>query len=311
MTKISIVIPTFNGERNIKKQIATLINDCKKGGIFNFYEIVICDNCSEDNTKKVVKECIKRNHKNKVVKIKYYSSKVNIGYPLNFIQSTKLAESRYILFLCDDNIPEKNFYIDTYSVFKDRKFDELCFFSTNNINNYKRNSSLNNSVELAYVMNRGSILSGVLVRKSKIKYKYIIKDGLYPQNGVFIDYYLEHGLKIFNFKSKINCKTYEKISDKFNDRMNRKEDLAVIDKINTIDIFYKKKRINIINLFVCLYTIYYWSIDIFLTLKKQKKITIANNFFEAIKKYDRKLLMHLAMKYALLKTFISKLKKYV
>ena len=99
--------------------------------------------------------------------------------------------------------------------------------------------------------------------------------------------------------------------DKFNDRMNRKEDLAVIDKINTIDIFYKKKRINIINLFVCLYTIYYWSIDTFLTLKKQKKITIANNFFEAIKKYDRKLLMHLAMKYALLKTFISKLKKYV
>ena len=289
MTKISIVIPTYNGEKNIKKQIETLLNDCKKGNIFNFYEIVICDNCSTDNTKKLVKSLDKKINKNNIISIKCFSSKVNLGYSLNFFQSIKLAKSKYVLFLCDDNIPDKEFYIETYKVFRSENINKLCFFSTNNINNYKKKSNFNFD-ELPYVLNRGSILSGVLLKRNKIKYKYAIRNGLYPHNGVFLDYYLNYGLKVFNFKSKINCKNNKKLSTHFHDRMNRKSDLAVLDKVDSIDIFYRKKRINILTLIYCLYTVYYWAIDLFYILKKEKATKVADIYLNEILKYDRKIL---------------------
>ena len=294
MTKISITIPTYNGEKNIKKQIDRLINDCKKAKIFNFYEIIICDNCSNDNTKKIVTKYKRKINTKKIFDIKFYGSKSNLGYPKNFIRATKLSKSKYTIFLCDDNIPGQNFYIKLYNLFKNKDYNELCFFSTNNIPNFKKKSGFDFR-ELAYVMNRGAILSGALLQTKKIKHKYIIKNNLYPQNSVFIDYYLKYGLKTFNFKSKINCNTNESIKSKFKDRMKRKHDLAVMDKINSIDIFYEKKRINFYSLFICIYTIYFWSFDVYMTLKKQGEQKIANNFFKAITSYKRKSLILISM----------------
>ena len=135
----------------------------------------------------------------------------------------------------------------------------------------------------------------VVLISSNFKHKYIIKNNLYPQNSVFIDYYLKYGLKTFNFKSKINCNTNESIKSKFKDRMKRKNDLAVLDKINSIDIFYEKKRINFYSLFICIYTIYFWSFDVYMTLKKQGEQKIANNFFKAITSYKRKSLILISM----------------
>ena len=131
MTKISITIPTYNGEKNIKKQIDRLINDCRKAKIFNFYEIIICDNCSNDNTKKIVTKYKRKINTKKIVNIKFYGSKNNLGYPKNFIRATKLSKSKYTIFLCDDNIPSRNFYINLYNLFKNKDYNELCFFSTN------------------------------------------------------------------------------------------------------------------------------------------------------------------------------------
>jgi len=89
MTKISIVIPTYNGAVNIHKQIKTIIKDCKTGKINNFYELVISDNCSTDNTKEIVS-----NYKtNKFVKINYCNSRTNTGFPSNFLRSIKMATS--------------------------------------------------------------------------------------------------------------------------------------------------------------------------------------------------------------------------
>ena len=52
---LSIAIPTYNGDKFLKKQLQRLFHDCNKKKFINFYEIVILDNGSTDNTKKIVK----------------------------------------------------------------------------------------------------------------------------------------------------------------------------------------------------------------------------------------------------------------
>ena len=169
MTKISIVIPTYNGAVNIHKQIKTIIKDCKTRKINNFYEMVISDNCSTDNTKEIVSKY----KTNKFVKINYCKSRTNTGFPSNFLRSIKMATSQYIFFLADDNLPDKEFYKKLYNFFENNDYVNLCIFLLDIVKNFKNRIFGFN--ELAYVLMRGSILSGMLIEKKKINYKYIVK----------------------------------------------------------------------------------------------------------------------------------------
>ena len=51
MKKISVIIPTYNSEKYIKKSLNSIF-------IQNFdnYEIIICDNLSNDNTINIIKK---------------------------------------------------------------------------------------------------------------------------------------------------------------------------------------------------------------------------------------------------------------
>lgn len=308
MTKISIIIPTYNGEKNIQKQINTIIYDCQKYNIDNFYELVICDNCSTDNTKRVVSKFINKKKSIKI-KIKYYKSKTNTGYPSNFLRSIKLSTSKYLLFLCDDNIPEKGFYVAIYNVFKDKDFDNLCVFPSDNIPKYKKKLFAFN--KLSYVFMRGSILSGILLIKKKINYKYVIKNELYPQNGIFINYYLNYGLELFNIKKKIKCSTNEPLETKFNDRMRRREDLAVLDKINSIEIFYDHKKINYLEFFSCLYSVYSWVIDMKYDLIKINKISLAKLFWSKTLRHKKIFFIYTCVTFLFIKKIIFEPKKFL
>ena len=67
MKKISVIIPTFNGENVLQRCIDSVLN--QKG---NFeIEILICDDCSTDNTIKIAE-------KNKCV---IFKNRLNSGGP--------------------------------------------------------------------------------------------------------------------------------------------------------------------------------------------------------------------------------------
>ena len=75
MKKISILVPTYNEEDNVNNVVEKL-EKILKNNLKNYdYEIVFIDNCSNDNTRNILKEVCKNNKK-----IKYIFNAKNFGY---------------------------------------------------------------------------------------------------------------------------------------------------------------------------------------------------------------------------------------
>lgn len=97
--KISVAMCTYNGEKFIEKQLDSILDQTMKVD-----EIIICDDCSKDNTINIVKK-----YKEKAeIKIKIISNKNNLGVTKNFMNAFKNCTGE-IIFLCDqDDIWDKD-----------------------------------------------------------------------------------------------------------------------------------------------------------------------------------------------------------
>jgi len=95
--KISIALCTYNGAKYLTEQLESLKNQTVKAD-----EIIVCDDCSKDNTIEILKK-----YKD-VLNIKIFINEVNLGVTKNFEKAISLC-SGDIIFLCDqDDIWEKN-----------------------------------------------------------------------------------------------------------------------------------------------------------------------------------------------------------
>ena len=89
---ISIIIPTYNREKYILNSIQSILNQT-----FFDIEIIIIDDCSNDNTDKIIKS-IKDN------RIKYLKLKKRQGAPYARNLGIKLSSGRFIAFQDSDDI---------------------------------------------------------------------------------------------------------------------------------------------------------------------------------------------------------------
>lgn len=87
----SIVIPTYNRANDLKFAIYCILRQS-----FTDYEIVICDNNSQDNTRDIVKAYDD-------YRIRYVRNKTNIGDKGNYQKAISLAKGRYIFLHGDDD----------------------------------------------------------------------------------------------------------------------------------------------------------------------------------------------------------------
>lgn len=97
---ISIALATYNGERYIEKQLLSICNQTIKPD-----EIVICDDCSTDNTVNIVNEFSKR-----YVGIHWViiSNDKNLGFALNFKKAINSCSGDLIFLSDQDDIWENN-----------------------------------------------------------------------------------------------------------------------------------------------------------------------------------------------------------
>ncbi len=85
---------TYNGSKYIIKQLDSLKNQSRK-----IDELVICDDCSTDNTVELVNDYIKSNN---LEGWNIYSNENNLGFINNFKQAIKKTTGD-IIFLCDQD----------------------------------------------------------------------------------------------------------------------------------------------------------------------------------------------------------------
>ncbi|MDI9356853.1 MAG: glycosyltransferase family 2 protein [Chitinophagaceae bacterium] len=115
----SIIVPTFNTEKDIKKCMESLIYQD-----FNLFEIIIIDNCSEDNTLKELYFFAER-----FQQIKIFSEKDSGIYDAMNKGITK-ALGRWLLFLgSDDELDNNQVLKNVYEKIKDTNYDWVYGYS--------------------------------------------------------------------------------------------------------------------------------------------------------------------------------------
>ncbi|MEM3509358.1 MAG: glycosyltransferase family 2 protein [Nitrososphaerota archaeon] len=91
---VSVIIPVYNVEKYIKEAVLSIINQTYKN-----LEIIIVDDCSNDNTYKILKELSKIDNR-----IKLYKNKNNLKIAKTLNRCLSLANGEYIARMDGDDI---------------------------------------------------------------------------------------------------------------------------------------------------------------------------------------------------------------
>lgn len=95
---ISVVIATYNGEKYIRQQLDSILNQTVKAD-----EILICDDVSKDSTMEILKEYERKN-----ANIVVWQNAKNLGYAQNFWNLLNKASNEYIVLSDQDDIWHPN-----------------------------------------------------------------------------------------------------------------------------------------------------------------------------------------------------------
>lgn len=119
---VSIITPTYNCAQFIEKTIESI-----KDQTFNYWEMIIVDDCSTDDTKEIVKRYQKEDSR-----IKYSCLQTNSGAAEARNEALRRAKGRWIAFLDSDDLwtPEKlehqiKFMEENGYAFSYHEYDEI------------------------------------------------------------------------------------------------------------------------------------------------------------------------------------------
>lgn len=90
---ISVIIPVYNSELYIKETLESIINQT-----YQNIEVIIIDDCSSDNSAKIVREYSKNDSR-----IKYYINEINKGVSFSRNRGVNLALGEWIAFIDSDD----------------------------------------------------------------------------------------------------------------------------------------------------------------------------------------------------------------
>lgn len=95
---ISVLITAFNREQYIEEAITSVLNSS-----YTNYELIIVDDCSTDNTARIIKSFMQENKS-----IQFFENEQNLGQFANRNKAASFANGRYIKYLDSDDIMAKN-----------------------------------------------------------------------------------------------------------------------------------------------------------------------------------------------------------
>lgn len=125
----SVAMATYNGEKYILEQLDSLKNQTQ---IID--EIIICDDCSTDDTVSLIESYM---IKNPNINIKLYKNEKNLGYSKNFYKAASLTMGDIIFFSDQDDIWSENKVKNVCKCFSGNEVGAvLCNFTLINGNSH-------------------------------------------------------------------------------------------------------------------------------------------------------------------------------
>ena len=115
---LSICIPTYNRPKHLLNCLNSLTLQSYKN-----FEVCISDNASASNIKKLIKPFKKK------LNIKFNRNKKNLGFALNLLKVSSMANGKFIWFLGDDDLLVKDSL--KYLIKKMKKNSDVDFFWVN------------------------------------------------------------------------------------------------------------------------------------------------------------------------------------
>ncbi len=94
MTKLSIVLPTYNGERYLKEALESILSQS-----FKDFELICINDCSTDSTLKILNE-----YATKDKRIKIFTNSENKKLPASLNIGFGASQGEYLTWTSDDNI---------------------------------------------------------------------------------------------------------------------------------------------------------------------------------------------------------------
>lgn len=91
---ISIALASYNGSKYIREQLDSIIAQT-----YQDFELIVCDDCSTDNTMQILKE-----YAAKDCRIKINANEHNIGFKKNFEKAVSLCSGQFIALSDQDDI---------------------------------------------------------------------------------------------------------------------------------------------------------------------------------------------------------------
>ena len=134
MSVISIAMATYNGEKFLREQIDSILDQTYKD-----IELVICDDCSKDSTREILKEYEKKDSR-----VKLFFNEQNLGFKKNFEKAISLCNGEYVALSDQDDVWELTKLEDSLKVFEN---ENVKMTSTNSLFTDENLNSLNRTMK--------------------------------------------------------------------------------------------------------------------------------------------------------------------
>ena len=148
---ISVIIPVFNQQRFIERCLRSILNQSFSK---HLYDIIVIDDGSNDNTKKILDRY--KDH------IRILSNKKNLGLPYSLNRGIKTSQAQYIVRLDSDDYVNENFllflsvYLDTNKAIGAVSCD--YFLVNDNEENLKRKNSKTHPIACGIMFRRDHLV---------------------------------------------------------------------------------------------------------------------------------------------------------
>ena len=136
---ISVCVPVFNGEKNISRNIKSLINQ-----EFKNFEILISNNKSTDKTYKICNTFKKKDNR-----IKIFNQKKKIPVFKNFKFLIKKSRGEYVMWLASHHRISKNFLKENHKILKKNK----NFVASMGLDYFKKHKNIKDKKRFSFKKN--------------------------------------------------------------------------------------------------------------------------------------------------------------